>query len=86
MTGYSPDFSNGQQAQFEQFRTAIQMRSADVRFAYIGGELLVVGTVREYAEKLAIEAEARRYGLTVQNCVRVVPGRDWIAERGSVAS
>lgn len=85
MTGYSPDF-NGQQAQFDQFRTTIQMRSADVRFAYIGGELLVVGTVREYAEKTAIETDARRYGLTVQNCVRVVPGHDWLAERGRVAS
>ena len=63
-------------AAFEPFRAAIQRECPDVRFAWIGGNLMVVGTVRSYRQKAYIDSEAEGNDLTIQNCVRVVPGRE----------
>ena len=68
-----------ERANFELFRSTVQNQCADVRFAWIGGNLLVVGTVRNYALKAFIESQAKEQGLSIQNCVRVVPGREWFA-------
>jgi hypothetical protein len=43
----------------------------------IGGNILVVGTVPQYSLKASIETSAAEHGLVIQNCVRVVPGREW---------
>jgi hypothetical protein len=45
----------------------------------VGGNILVVGTVPQYSLKAAIDTSAKDYGLVDQNCVRVVPGREWFA-------
>jgi hypothetical protein len=63
------------------FRTSVQRECPDVRFAWIGGNLLVVGTVRAYSMKAFIETQAAEAGLSIQNCVRVVPGREQLAPR-----
>ena len=72
-----PESKRGEHEKFDVFRTAVQTQCTDVRFAWIGGDLLVVGTVRSYALKANIDAEAKNCGIEVQNCVRVVPGREW---------
>jgi hypothetical protein len=79
MIEYWPESLSEEHANFEQFRTAIQARCTDVRFAVVGGNILVVGTVPQYSLKAAIDTSAMDYGLVVQNCVRVVPGREWFA-------
>ena len=75
-------WSEGREADrenFEPFRATVQKQCPDVRFAWIGGNLLVVGTVRSYNLKTFIEAQAEGHSLVIQNCVRVVPGREWFA-------
>jgi hypothetical protein len=67
---------------FEPFREAVQRDCPDVRFAWIGGNLLVIGTVRTYNLKTEIDMQASMHGLAIQNCVRVVPGREWILPEG----
>jgi hypothetical protein len=79
MIEYWPESQSEQHVQFEQFRTSIQERCTDVRFALVGGNILVVGTVPQYSLKASIDTAAREYGLIIQNCVRVVPGREWFA-------
>ena len=74
-----PESKEGEHEKFNVFRTAVQTHCTDVRFAWIGGNLLVVGTVSSYALKATIDTEAKNCGLEVQNCVRVVPGREWFS-------
>jgi hypothetical protein len=79
MIEYWPETHSGFRPGFEQFRTAVQAKCTDVRFALIGGNILVVGTVPAYALKAEIDAEAASRNIEIQNCVRVVPGREWFA-------
>jgi hypothetical protein len=79
MIEYWPESKSGIRPNFEQFRGAVQAKCPDVRFALIGGNLLVVGTVPAYSLKAQIDAEAASREIDIQNCVRVVPGREWFA-------
>ena len=86
MIEYWSEQREADRAMFEPFREAVQRLCPDVRFAWIGGNLLVVGTVRSYSLKAQIDTYAREHGIAIQNCVRVIPGRDWLApERMPVA-
>lgn len=73
MIGLSSDA--GQLSDFDTFRQAVQRACPDVRLAWIGDNLLAVGTVEMYAQKAYIEEQAQAMNLPVQNCVRVIPGR-----------
>ena len=46
MIEYWSESREADRANFEPFRAAVQKQCPDVRFAWIGGNLLVVGTVR----------------------------------------
>lgn len=78
-----PESDLESRTRFEQFRTTIQSQCTDVRFARVGGNILVVGTVPVYTQKALIEHEAANHGLAIQNCVRVVPGREWFVPETS---
>ncbi|MGE0057143.1 MAG: hypothetical protein AB7P33_05260 [Dehalococcoidia bacterium] len=78
-----PESAHEAQTRFDNFRTTIQAQCTDVRFAVVGGNILVVGTVPVYTQKALIEFEAENHGLTIQNCVRVVPGREWFVPETS---
>jgi hypothetical protein len=82
MIEYWSERREADRVNFEPFREAVQRDCPDVRFAWIGGNLLVVGTVRSYNHKTLIERHARQNSLVIQNCVRVVPGREWLAPQG----
>jgi len=84
MIEYWPESHSGFRPAYEQFRTAVQSKCSDVRFALVGDKILVVGSVPSYAQKAQIDAEAASRGLVIQNCVRVMPGREWFAPEISV--
>jgi hypothetical protein len=74
-----PEFGRGAQS-FSQFQDFLLQLSGDLRFAQIGGTLIVRGTVPAYATKALIDSEAEMQGIPIWNCVRVVPGRDWLSD------
>ena len=72
-----PDASNNAPS-FHQFQETVLGRLPGLRFAQVGATLFVMGTVPTYSAKALIDTEAETHRVQVRNCVRVIPGRDWL--------
>jgi hypothetical protein len=77
-----PESHYSDRGAIELFRASMQSDYSDVRFAVIGSNIRVLGTVPTYAFKTRIDLEALSHGLAIENRVRVVPGRKWPAAEG----
>jgi hypothetical protein len=72
MTMYSPEPDT--QATLAKLALDLHIDGlAGVRLYRVGDEIVLQGTVSDYAEKCRIEQQALAAGVQVRNCLRVIP-------------
>ena len=82
MNAQTVDPSGQQQSKIARLLSSLHLQGLDsVRLSVLGREIILEGSVPSYELKCKVEKEARGAGLSIQNCLRVVPGVEYPSSR-----